>query len=256
MDKHLTLQQLEQQPDSHARPCSSTGDTTVRSAPQNVALIERYLNLRATRLSRNTIAAYRADLLHFASTLGSTSLLAVIPDDIALWFRVHSRTEEDPDDRRPWSARTAHRRRAALSQFYNWARRQELLRRNPLDEIELPRYHRKPPLVIESDQIERVFAHAQDCIRHGNRRVAQVYVLDVAVLQLMERLALRVSEAVGIRLSRVTSVGNELHAWIVKKGNKPKTYPLTGLVLEAYTRWLDLRRAVQPTSVWSHRTPR
>ena len=60
----------------------------------------------------------------------------------------------------------------------------------------------------------------------------------------MDRLALRVSEAVNIRLSSVTTVAGELHVRIVKKGNKPKAYPLSGVVRDSYVRWMEVRRSV------------
>ena len=98
MGRQPAFQQPERQSKSDAPLDSPPGERRRCAAAQNVALIERYLNLRVTRLSRNMIAAYRADLLHFADTLGSTLLLAATSAKVATWFRTHMRSDEDPDD--------------------------------------------------------------------------------------------------------------------------------------------------------------
>lgn len=186
----------------------------------------------------------------FATTLGPTPLLTARPDDVAAWFRANLRDPADPTDPRPWSACTAHRRRASLNGFYEWARRQELLVRNPVDEVELPRFQRPAPIVIGAEPLERLFTFVEDRISVADDRIGQLYILDAAVLRLMEHLALRVSEASGVRLSQVRTVktpaGPEVQAGVMKKGNKPRVYPLTGLVLTAYQRWLRVRQHVTP----------
>lgn len=209
------------------------------------ALVERYLRFRATRLSRSTVAAYRADLLHFTASLSGRSLLSATADDVAAWFHANTRTEDDPDDGRPWSARTAHRRRASLHRFYQWALKQELVRRNPVEAIELPRFHRRPPCLVAAADIERIFTYLEEQIQRGDVRRAKRCILDAAIFRLMERLALRVSEAAGIRLSRLSTADNELRAWVAKKGNKPKIYPIVGVVRGAFVRWLEVRAHIQ-----------
>ncbi|GAC1649851.1 MAG: site-specific tyrosine recombinase XerD [Gemmatimonadaceae bacterium] len=216
-----------------------------RLRARNHALIDRYINVRTTGLGRASVAAYRADLLDFARFLDATSLLDATADEVATWFSTNLRAAEDPDDKRRWGSRTAHRRRASLRRFYEWARRQQLIESNPLESIELPRYYREPPIIVEPEHIARLLTFAESRSNSVDRPLAALALLDLTVLRLMERLALRVSEAVGIRLSQVRPAGSELQAWIMKKGNKPKIYPLAGVVLEAYARWLRIRRTIE-----------
>lgn len=224
--------------------------TAASSLTPAISPIERYLRLRATRLGRRTLECYRADLLAFAAALGTTAVFEARPDDIAAWFRSNLRDPADPTDPRPWAPRTAHRRRASLNGFYEWARRQELIVRNPVDEVELPRFERPAPVVIGVEPLERLFAYVEDRITTADYRIAQLYILDAAVLRLMEHLALRVSEASGVRVSQVrtvsTAAGLEVQARVMKKGNRSKVYPLTGVVLDAYLRWLRTRQWVTP----------
>ena len=95
--------------------------------------------MRATRLSPASLREYRSDLTQFAHAIGRRrSLLTASADDAATWFGAHTRDDNDPSDRRPWSVRTAHRRRDTLLGFYRWLLRERLVRSNPVESVELP----------------------------------------------------------------------------------------------------------------------
>ena len=81
-------------------------------------------------------------------------------------------------------------------------------------------------------------------------RRAAPYVLDAAVLRLLDRLALRMSEATTLGLTDLRTSTRpdgalEVRAWVRKMGHKPKECPVGG-VLHAYLRWLAVRRTVAP----------
>jgi len=236
-------------PPDHPRRHSPRRARTPARPPsaRDVALVERYLRLRGTRLARGTAQEYRGDLMHFAGSLArQRSLPTASPDDVAAWFHAHTRDDDDPTDPRRWSVRTAHRRRDTLMGFFRWAARERLIRRNPVESVELPRFYRRPPRLVSLADIERIFSYAETRLAVADPRERVLLTLDVAVLRLMERLALRVSEAASIRLSRLSTVDGELRAWIAKKGNKPAAYPITGIVGETFVRWLKLRSTVVP----------
>jgi site-specific recombinase XerD len=202
--------------------------------------------VRGTSLARGTVLEYRADLTHFARSLRRRSLRTATAAEVANWFHQFMRDDDDPADHRRWSLRTAHRRRASLHGFYRWANRERLITTNPIDTIELPRFYRRPPRLVSLADIERIFTYAESYLAAANSPDRPQLALDVAVLRLMERLALRVSEAAGIRVSRLTSVNGELQAWISKKGRKPKAYPIAGVVASAFVRWLATRSSILP----------
>ena len=115
---------------------------------------------------------------------------------------------------------------------------------DPLDGVELPRAMRSEPVVVSREHIDLLLATAESLARSGAGPHRDLAILDVAILRMMDRLALRVSEAVNVRISSVTGVPGELLVRIMKKGNKPKTYPLSGVVHDAYARWIDVRRSL------------
>lgn len=59
----------------------------------------------------------------------------------------------------------------------------------------------------------------------------------------MEATTLRLTEFLaGTRPDGAT----EVRVWVRKKGHKPKEYPVCGVVLRAYLRWLAVRRTIVP----------
>jgi site-specific recombinase XerD len=219
----------------------------------DLPLVERYLALRSTRLSERTVVAYRRELSGFAADVGGDAVvLAMMPEAIALWFRARLRDPARADDYRPWSLRTAHRKRVTLRTFHEWLRRTGLVAHNPVAGLDLPRAERPRPVVVAADAVDRLFAHVERRIADltpTEPRRAALYALDAAVLRLMDCLALRVSEASHIRMAAVREGirpdgGSEVRVWVHKKGNRPREYPLSGVVLTAYLRWLYLRKEV------------
>jgi integrase/recombinase XerD len=228
-------------------------DPMAIGVPHDLSLVERYLALRSTRLGERTIVAYRRELTAFAADVGGdTAVLAMTSEVLALWFRARLREPGHPDDYRRWSLRTAHRKRVTLRTFYEWLRRAGLVPKNPVNDLDLPRAERPRPVVVSADAVDRLFAHIEhqivELIPTAPRRAA-LYALDAAVLRLMDRLALRVSEASHIRMAAVGAGerpdgGSEVRVLVHKKGNKPREYPLSGVVLTTYLRWLYLRKEV------------
>ncbi|MDQ6831278.1 MAG: site-specific integrase, partial [Gemmatimonadota bacterium] len=216
------------------------GRTSTSVQPVDARLIDRFLAFRATKLGRRSIIEYGQDLEAFAAFLAESKVLVTnaTSEDIAAWFTANTRDPQDPIDERPWSVSSAHRRRSALSQFYKWAHRTELIGRNPLDSVELRRKDRKAPVIVERALLDRLLAYVESRIPAADDRHAPLFILDSAIFTIMDALALRVSEVSGLRLSDFRMSRGEVMPLVRKKGNKPKPYPFTGRVLDVYRRWL------------------
>ena len=215
-------------------------------SPANRLLIEEYVDVRQLGLAVNSASAYRRDLMDFARYLDTKSLVDVTDMDIVGWFTTMLRDDANPNDDRPWSMRTTHRKRSTLSRFYAWARKKKGLTVNPAEDVELSRYYRPPPVVIARPDLSQLFRYLEEKITIADPRPYQLYVLDLAVFRLMDHLLLRVTEASHLRLSRMTTAEGELQVTITKKRKKTKVYPVVGAVREAYDRWLRVRRTVTP----------
>jgi site-specific recombinase XerD len=213
----------------------------------NGALIRRYLKIRSTRLVPSTLREYRRDITHFGQSLPAPrTLYTARPENVAAWFIANMRVGNVPGDERPWSVRTARRRRVSLYWFYEWARWDGLMVRNPVEFVELPPEYRRVPPPVSLGTVERIFSHIETRIAEHEPTQWRQYVLDAAVLRLLDRLALRASEAAHLRMSQLSTVEGELRVWVHKKGNKNRTYPITGIVGENFGRWLAVRDTIAP----------
>jgi len=197
-------------------------------------------------LSANALAAYRRDIAEFAAFLGSTYLLEATTADIIRWLARCTKNEDDPTDTRPWGLRTAHRKRSAVGRFYTWAQQTHGLATNPADDVELARFFTPAPIVIRRPDIQTLFSYIQNRIALADPKEYSILVLDLAVFRLMDRLALRVTEASHLRISHFREVDGELHVLIRKKGRKNKVYPLVGAVRASIEHWMRLRRSITP----------
>lgn len=220
------------------------GDAQI--APADLELIERYLQLRATRLLAGSMQAYRTDLRQFATILGCSGLLGAESDDVASWIATRVRDPKDPDDPRPWSRRTARRKLSSLSGFYTWARRESLIERDPTENIELAPYYRPRPYRMDEQDLDILFDHLdfriEVSLEEPERRA--MYVLDRAMFRFCYNLALRVTEACDARFSRLEKSAGESQLTVVRKRDRIDVYPLTGIVRTSLESWLSVRRGL------------
>jgi integrase/recombinase XerD len=145
-------------------------------------------------LSRNTLEAYRSDLLQFGEFLRRRDLTlnATRHGDIAAFLsELASGTAERP----PVAAATLARKVAALRSFYRHLRREGALEHDPTADLRGPRKTRTLPRVLTREEVTRLL---------GEPRGADPRALrDRALLEVMYACGLRASEAIGLELADV-----------------------------------------------------
>jgi integrase/recombinase XerD len=106
-------------------------------------------------LSRNTLEAYRSDLLQFGTHLQKTGAdaLAVEHGDLAEFV---AELATGTDDRPPVANATLQRKVACLRSFYRHLRRQGLLADDPTVHLRAARQSRKLPQVLSRDEVARL----------------------------------------------------------------------------------------------------
>ena len=108
-------------------------------------------------LSRNTLEAYRSDLLQFGGWLertGADALSAQHSDLSGFLAELASGREGHP----PVAAATLQRKAACLRSFYRHLRRESLLDHDPTADLRAPRQARKLPQVLARDEVARLLA--------------------------------------------------------------------------------------------------
>ena len=194
-------------------------------------------------LSRNTLDAYRTDLLQFGRFLEERDLSALDakPSDVADFLEALAKggavgnagsAPGGAAPRPPASPATIHRKSACLRSFYRHLRRDGLLDTDPTATLSTPRRSRKLPHVLTRGEIEKLLSQPR-----GTEPAA---LRDRALLELMYACGLRASEAIGLELMDVDIQEGVLRAR--GKGSKERLVPIGQAALRALGMYLERGR--------------
>jgi integrase/recombinase XerD len=176
-------------------------------------------------LSRNTLEAYRSDLLQYGAHLAGRDPLAVTHSDLAQFVDALARGD---GDRPPVAPATLQRKVACLRSFHRHLRRQGLLRDDPTVNLHAPRQSRRLPHVLSRDQVARLLEQP--------RGTAPAALRDRALLEMMYACGLRASEAIDLETGDV-----DLDAGVLRargKGSKERIVPIGSAAARAVTVYL------------------
>src|ERR687893_2459749 len=166
-------------------------------------------------LSRNTLEAYRSDLLQFGGHLQRTGgdALAVGHAELAEFV---ASLATGAEDRPPVAPATLQRKVACLRSFHRHLLRQELIEEDPTARLRAPRQGRKLPQVLTRDEVNRLLDQPKGTDPANLR--------DRALLELMYACGLRASEAIAIEVTDL-----DMEAGILRargKGAKERIVPI------------------------------
>lgn len=183
-------------------------------------------------LSRNTLDAYRSDLLQLAEFLERRGLTVrrATHGDLAEFL-----TElANGDEGRPGvAATTLGRKIACLRSFYRHLRREGALEHDPTAELRGPRKPQRLPKVLSREEVQRLLEQPL-----GQEPLA---LRDRALLEIMYACGLRASEATGLELADIDLEQGLLCAR--GKGSKERIVPIGRQALAALSAYLRAGRA-------------
>jgi integrase/recombinase XerD len=185
-------------------------------------------------LSRNTLDAYRTDLLQYGAFLARRHRSATDADrgDVADFLADLATGNGQP----ACSPATVNRKTACLRSFYRHLRREELVTEDPTASLSPPAKSRKLPRVLSYAEVKRLL----ESVSGGD----PIQLRDRALLEVMYGCGLRASEVVGLDVNDV-----DLRRSFVRphgKGNKERIVPLGREAASAVKRYL---RAGRPNLV-------
>jgi integrase/recombinase XerD len=177
-------------------------------------------------LSRNTLNAYRTDLLQYGSFLAKRGgdALAARPADVSEFLAELATGNGSP----PCSAATIHRKAACLRSFYKHLRREELVSEDPTAAVNAPRRTRKLPHVLNYAEVQRLLSAPR-----GSEPAA---LRDRALLEVMYACGLRASETIGLEVTDLDMRRGFLRAH--GKGSKERLVPLGTKAVAAVNSYL------------------
>jgi integrase/recombinase XerD len=158
-------------------------------------------------LSRNTLEAYRSDLLQFGEFLDRRGLAATeaTHGDLAAFLAELT-----------VAASTLARKIACLRSFYRHLRREGTIEHDPTADLRGPRKPQRLPRVLSRDQVARLLSQPSG--------TAPLALRDRALLELMYACGLRASEAIGLELNDLDLEEGMLCAR--GKGSKERIVPI------------------------------
>ena len=181
-------------------------------------------------LARNTLEAYRSDLLAFGRHLDErgSDVVAVSSREINDYLADLAVGEQGPGS----SAATIRRKSACLRSFYRHLRREGLRESDPTAAIAAPKRPAKLPEVISRDEVRTLLAQPT-----GTEPAA---LRDRALLEVMYACGLRASEVTGLLISDI-----DLEAGVLRargKGSKERIVPIGRAARAALRAYLDRAR--------------
>jgi integrase/recombinase XerD len=184
-------------------------------------------------LSRNTLEAYRIDLLQLGEFLRRRGQgpLEVGHRDLAAFL---SELAEGTEDRAAVAPATLQRKAACLRSFYRHLRREGLLERDPTAELRGPPRLQKLPLVLTREEVSLLLRQPA-----GMEPLA---LRDRALLEVMYACGLRASETIALELGDVDLEEGMLRAR--GKGSKERIVPVGSAAVGALRAWCERGRPV------------
>lgn len=177
--------------------------------------------LRVERsMSENTVSSYLSDLHSFFKHIECPPQ-EVSLEDIISYF----------SDKKNISKRTQARVLSSLRSFFDYLLSEGKIGDNPCDRVDGPKIGRYLPDVLSVEEIDAVIASVDEKDWTGIR--------DRAILEVLYGCGLRVSEAVGLKLSDIFFT--EGFVRIVGKGDKERVVPLGEMAQEALERYIAVR---------------
>ena len=180
-------------------------------------------------LARNTLEAYRRDLIQFATWLEAQHGKKLLHGNVAdiqayLGHQFRKKTR----------ASSAARLLSSLKRFFRYCLRQGKVKSDPTLRIDAPKLPRGLPRSLTEDDVESLLAAP---------RVEQALGLrDRAMLETLYASGLRVSELVSLKLSQVSQDMGVVR--VMGKGSKERLVPLGEESLDWIRRYLKEARMV------------
>ncbi|RKZ29318.1 tyrosine recombinase XerD [bacterium] len=184
---------------------------------------------RERKYSENTVNSYRVDLEQFIEYLDEQFPEGIDkPTEIGV---IELRGFLAGLRRGGYSSRSIHRKISAIRSFFNFLYSREVVPSNPARALTLPKLEKHLPTFLD-------FAQAQKALELPDTSTP-VGIRDRAILELFYDTGIRVSELLGIKMSRVDLHNGEIK--VLGKGNKERIVPIGPPAISALKEYIRIR---------------
>lgn len=175
-------------------------------------LVDRFLDAiwMERGLSKNTLGAYRADLMMLSRGLAAGGKVIDKAEKSDLLEFIAQRVEMGA------KPRSTARQLSSFRRFFRYIMREGLRDTDPTAEIEMPRIGRSLPMSLSEDEVDSLLNAPNTDEPLGHR--------DRAMLELLYATGLRVSELINLKQSQINFNQGVLR--IIGKGDRERLIPL------------------------------
>lgn len=195
--------------------------------------LKDYLNYIKSekRLSDNTIAAYRRDIIKFSNFISSKEEIYNSINEFTIMSYVQHLTSES------MSGTSINRNLVTIRSFYKYLVKAGTIKESPIINYELPKIKRSTPDILNIEEIERLLSMPKLNTNKGLR--------DKAMLEIMYATGIKVTELINLKITDV-SINMD---YIICKGskNKERIIPLGNKAKESLMEYINIRKALCDT---------
>ena len=184
--------------------------------------------------SKNTLSAYRRDLLELAQSVGpDRNPDQISADDLTQLLRDLSRKKK-------YEATSIARKISAWRQFFKFCCMELGLKADPTENLSSPSLAQRLPKALTTDEVESLLAAAAEGIPYPSELGDALRARDRAMLTLLYATGLRVSELVTLECHQI-DLGSEL-VRVMGKGGKERLVPLPNTFAPIFESYLQHHR--------------
>ena len=192
----------------------------------NKAIKNYYIYLSIERsLSKNTVDAYIRDIKNLAK-FSKKKPFKIKRDDIINYINFLNISKK--------SSRTQARIISSIKTFYNYLIFDEKITQNPSSEIYSPKLEKKLPIVLSTEEIDRMISCFDLSKENGER--------NRTIIECLYSCGLRVTELVNLKISEINFIDGYIK--IIGKGNKQRITPINKKLSTYLKNYIDNIRSM------------
>ena len=194
----------------------------------NYLILENFLEVLASEkgLAVNTRISYKNDILQFLVFLekNKKKINEITSIDIEKFTSKFTTQGLEKS--------TISRKMSALSHFFIFLLEENMIKRNPINELDLPKQIKKLPKILSVDQVEKLITSSREDQSINGIRLN-------TMIEILYATGIRVSELVEMKLSATYAEKNFL--LIQGKGNKERLVPISENTEDKIKDYLKIR---------------
>ena len=194
----------------------------------NYLILENFLEVLASEkgLAVNTRISYKNDILQFLVFLekNKKKINEITSIDIEKFTSKFTTQGLEKS--------TISRKMSALSHFFIFLLEENMIKRNPINELDLPKQIKKLPKILSVDQVEKLITSSREDQSINGIRLN-------TMIEILYATGIRVSELVEMKLSATYAEKNFL--LVQGKGNKERLVPISENTEEKIKDYLKIR---------------